>query len=107
MAARLYGIFAIAFVVFATFNLAFGGGRIAYDAARNEKIITELASYGAFTYFDVPQKMRGALGRYVPALSEEVRRKTDTENRHTAIEHAVTRIIKNKKTMAFNNIGLS
>ena len=46
-------IFLAAFVVFIAFNLAFSGGRIGYDMGRNEKIITELAYYGTFTYFDV------------------------------------------------------
>ena len=69
--------------------------------------LVDMINDAVFTYFDIPQKMRSGLGRYVPALSEEVSRKTDAENRHTAIEHAVTRMIKNKKTLAFNNIGLS
>lgn len=69
--------------------------------------LVDMLNDAVFAYFDVPQKMRSALGRYVPALSKEMRGKTDAETRHTAIEQAVARIIKSKKTLAFSNIGLS
>lgn len=68
--------------------------------------LVDMINDAVLTYFDVPQKMRSALGRYVPALSQEVRRGTDAETRHAAIEQAVTKMIKNKKTLAFSNIGL-
>jgi len=51
---RKYSIFVIAYIIFIVFNLVFSGGRIGYDTARNEKIITEMSYYGTFTYFDVP-----------------------------------------------------
>lgn len=51
---KLILVFALAYIGFFSFNMIFSGGRIAYDTARNEKIITEFARYGTFTYFDVP-----------------------------------------------------
>jgi len=51
---RLVFIFAVVYAVFLAFNLFFSGGVAGYDTARNEKITTELAYYGTFTYFDVP-----------------------------------------------------
>lgn len=69
--------------------------------------LVEMINDAVFTYFDVPQKMRGTLGRYVPTLSEDIKKATDAQTRHAAIEHAVTKMIKDKTTLAFNNIGLS
>ncbi len=69
--------------------------------------LVDMINDAVFTYFDVPQKMRNALGRYVPSLSEKMRGGTDAETRHAAIEQAVVKIIRNKKTLAFSNIGLS
>jgi len=60
-----------------------------------------------FTYFDVPQKMRSALGYYVPQLPEEMRKKIEADARHTKIEEVVRRIIKMRKTLEFSNAGLS
>lgn len=51
---KKYLIFVIAFVVFVLFNMFFQGWGVRYDASRNEKVITELVTYGTFTYFDVP-----------------------------------------------------
>jgi len=51
--------------------------------------------------------MRSALGRYVPTLSDDIKRGMYVQTRHAAIERAVTKIIRNKKTLAFSNIGLS
>ena len=69
--------------------------------------LVDMINDAIFTYFDVPQKMRSALGHYVPALSEELKKRTDADTRHVAIEQAVTKMIKNKRTFAFNNSGLS
>lgn len=69
--------------------------------------LVDMLNDAILTYFNVPQKMRSVLGRYVPTLSENIKTGTDAENRHTAIEQAVAKMIKNRKTLAFNNIGLS
>ena len=60
-----------------------------------------------FTYFDVPNKMRSALGFYSPQIPEDLRKKMETDARHAKIEEAVKRIIKGKKTLAFSNAVLS
>lgn len=51
---KRYALIVIAYIVFIAFNLLLTSGRIGYDAGRNEKIISELAYYGTYTYFDVP-----------------------------------------------------
>ncbi len=69
--------------------------------------LIEMINDAVFTYFDVPQKMRGVLGYYVPQLPEELRKKIETDARHVKIEEAVRRIIKARKTLEFSNAGLS
>ena len=69
--------------------------------------LVDMINDAIFTYFDVPQKMRSALGHYVPQLPEEIRKKAGTDTRHEAIEQAVAKIIKDKRTLAFSNSGLS
>lgn len=69
--------------------------------------LVDMINDAIFTYFDVPQKMRMALGHYIPELSVEPRKKADTDMRHVKIEQMVAKIIKDKKTLAFSNRGLS
>ena len=69
--------------------------------------LVDMINDAIFTYFNVPQKMRSALGHYLPHLSDELRKKAGADTRHAAIEHAMTKMIKGKKTLAFNNLGLS
>lgn len=44
----------VAIVLFTSLTLFYSPDRMGYDTGRNQKIITELATYGTFTYFDVP-----------------------------------------------------
>lgn len=60
-----------------------------------------------FTWFNIPQKMRKALGYYVPQISDELRKKMEADARHAKIEEVVGHIIKEKKTFVFSNAGLS
>ena len=69
--------------------------------------LVDMINDAIFTYFNVPQKMRSVLGHYLPHLSEELRKKVGADSRHAAIERAATRMIKEKKTLAFSNLGLS
>ena len=69
--------------------------------------LVDMINDAIFTYFNVPQKIRSALGHYVPELSEGLKKATDAGTRHTAIEQAVAKIIKDRKTLAFSNNGLS
>ncbi|MBI4137884.1 MAG: type II toxin-antitoxin system HicB family antitoxin [Candidatus Sungbacteria bacterium] len=69
--------------------------------------LVDMINDAIFTYFDVPQKMRNALGHYVPEIPEELRKRIEARARHSKIEEAMTRIIKERKTLAFSNIGLS
>ena len=69
--------------------------------------LVDMINDAIFTYFNVPQKIRNALGHYVPELSEGLKKATDAGTRHAAIEQAVAKIIKGKRTFAFNNNGLS
>ena len=69
--------------------------------------LVDMINDAIFTYFDVPQKMRSVLGRYIPELSAELKTGTEAATRHAAIEEAVTKMIKNKRTFSFSNNGLS
>lgn len=58
-------------------------------------------------YFEVPKNLRKSLGRYVPEIPEGARKIVEERARHQKIEEAVREIIKRKRTIEFNKIGLS
>lgn len=69
--------------------------------------LVDMINDAVFTYFEVPQNARKSLGHYIPQISEELRKNLETQVRHAKIEEAVTKIIKNKKTLEFSKVGLS
>ena len=69
--------------------------------------LVDMINDAIFTYFDVPKKMRTALGHYVPELSRGLKKAADADTRHASIEALITTLIGGKKTLAFSNSGLS
>ncbi len=69
--------------------------------------LVAMVNDAVFTWFNVPQKMRKALGYYMPQIPEELRKKIEADARHAKIEEVVGHIIKGKKILRFSNAGLS
>lgn len=69
--------------------------------------LVDMINDAIFTYFDVPQKIRGFLGYYIPQVPERARKNFETQAQHAQIEELATKIIKSKKTLEFSNVGIS
>lgn len=69
--------------------------------------LIDMINDAVLTYFEVPLKFRKFLGQYIPEIPYEAGKKLMEKIHHAQIEEVVNKIIKNKRVLEFNNVGLS
>lgn len=80
-----------------------------YTQADNSLELIEMINDAVFTYYEVPEKIRGALGVYLPKnIKERIdkqQKDMEEESRKKQVEDMVNKIISSRGTVKFDKVA--